>query len=183
MSTDKGYIKVYRDIRDHWIWSDGDRPFDALHAWIDLIMMMNHADNKVMFSGRMVTVKRGSRITSLRILSQRWKWSIHKVSDFLNMLENEGMISQKRDSKKTLVTLINYDIYQSESKRKGTVKEQSRDTEGKLKERSRKTEGNKQDIIEGTKEDIKKKEASPPDTGDIVTDFRKFCEEDDDDDW
>ena len=183
MSTDKGYIKVYRDIRDHWIWTDEEEPFSRGQAWIDLIMMANHNDRDVLFNGRLIHVEKGCRITSLRRLSERWKWSIHKVSDFLNLLEKEGMISQVRDSKKTLITLINYGIYQSEKGSKGTPKEHSRNTQGNHKENRRKSQGNKQDIIEGTKEDIKKKEASPPDTGDIVTDFRKFCEEDDDDDW
>ena len=37
MSTDKGYIKVYRDIRDHWIWNY--KPFSPQAAWIDLILL------------------------------------------------------------------------------------------------------------------------------------------------
>lgn len=165
MSTDKGYIKVYRDIRDHWIWQHGTK-YSPLHAWLDLIMMMNHEDGKVLFDGKMVDVERGSRITSLRALSQRWNWSIHKVSDFLNTLESEGMISQKRDTKKTLITLINYGLYQNKQDKKGTPKKHSSNTEGKQKEITGKTQGNKQDIIEDTKEDIKKKEAPPPDDED-----------------
>ena len=91
-------------------------------------------------------------------MSERWKWSIHTVSDFLNLLEKEGMISQVRDSKKTLITLINYGVYQSDRGGKGTVKEHSSNTQGNHKENRRKSQGNKQDIIEGIKEDIIKKE-------------------------
>ena len=158
MSTDKGYIKVYRDIRDHWIWTDEEEPFSRGQAWIDLIMMVNHNDKDVLFNGRLIHVEKGCRITSLRRLSERWKWSIHKVSDFLNLLEKEGMISQVRDSKKTLITLINYGVYQSDKGSKGTVKERSSNTQGNHKENRRKSQGNKQDIIEGIKEDIIKKE-------------------------
>lgn len=158
MSTDKGYVKVYRDIRDHWIWTDEEEPFSRGQAWIDLIMMVNHNDKDVLFNGRLIHVEKGCRITSLRRLSERWKWSIHKVSDFLNLLEKEGMISQVRDSKKTLITLINYGVYQSDRGGKGTVKEHSSNTQGNHKENRRKSQGNKQDIIEGIKEDIIKKE-------------------------
>jgi len=158
VSTDKGYIKVYRDIRDHWIWTDEEEPFSRGQAWIDLIMMVNHNDKDVLFNGRLIHVEKGCRITSLRRLSERWKWSIHKVSDFLNLLEKEGMISQVRDSKKTLITLINYGVYQSDRGGKGTVKEHSSNTQGNHKENRRKSQGNKQDIIEGIKEDIIKKE-------------------------
>ena len=157
MSTDKGYIKVYRDIRDHWIWTDEKEPFDKLHAWLDLIMMANHEDKEILFNGRLILVKRGSRITSLRKLSERWRWSPHKVSDFLNILEKDGMISQVRNSQKTLITLINYRVYQGNGKQSGTPKERSRNTEGTPKERSRNTEGNKQ-YIKKNEEVIKKKE-------------------------
>ena len=182
MSTDKGYIKVYRDIRDHWIWTDEEEPFSRGQAWIDLIMMVNHNDKDVLFNGRLIHVEKGCRITSLRRLSERWKWSIHKVSDFLNLLEKEGMISQVRDSKKTLITLINYGVYQSERGSKGTVREHSSNTQGNHKENRRKSQGNKQDIIEDTIEDIKKKEGeSTFDPDDYVYDFATT--DVDDDDW
>ena len=100
MSTDKGYIRLFRDIRDNWVWDD--KPFARGQAWIDLIMMMNHKDREVFYDGRMIIVKRGSRITSLRKLGERWGWSRHKVSEFLDDLEKAGMISQKRDSKGTV---------------------------------------------------------------------------------
>lgn len=157
MSTDKGYIKVYRDIREHWIWTNEKEPFDKLHAWLDLIMMVNHEDKEILFSGRLTLVKRGSRITSLRKLSERWHWSPHKVSDFLNILEKDGMISQVRNSQKTLITLINYGFYQGKGKQSGTPKEHSGNTEGTQKERPRNTQGNKQ-YIKKNEEVIKKKE-------------------------
>ena len=162
MSTDKGYIKVYRDIRDHWIWNDDEEPFSRGQAWIDLIMMVNHNDKEILFNGKLIHVEKGCRVTSLRRLSERWKWSIHKVSDFLNLLEKEGMISQSRDSKKTLITLVNYGVYQSETKSKGTVKERSRNAQGNHRENTRKSQGNKQDIIEGIKEGIKEEREESP---------------------
>ena len=157
MSTDKGYIKLYRDIRDHWIWTDKDEPFDRLHAWVDLLMMMNHKDREIMFNGRLMTVQRGSRVTSLRKLAERWGWSIHKVSDFLNVLEQANMISQVRDSRKTLINVINYAFYQDANDVKGTPKGHRRNTQGTPKGHRRNAEGNKQDI-KNNEEDIKKNE-------------------------
>ena len=54
MSTDKGYIKLYRDVRDHWIWNDAD----YLKAWVDLLMMVNHEDKQVLFDKKLITVRR-----------------------------------------------------------------------------------------------------------------------------
>lgn len=153
MSSAKGYIKVYRDVWDSWVWEE--KPFSRGQAWIDLLMMVNHADREAFYNGHVFVVKRGSRITSLRNLAERWGWSMHKVSDFLNELESSGMIAQERNSKKTLISVVKYDFYQGQENQKGTVKEHSRNTEVTQKEITRNTEGNKQYIRKNYK-DIKR---------------------------
>ena len=102
----KGYILLDRQIQDHFLWQN--KPFSKGQAWIDLLMLVNHTDEKVLFDGELIDVKRGEKITSLVKLSTRWGWSINKVSRFLNLLENELMITQKRNSKRTALTVVNY---------------------------------------------------------------------------
>jgi DNA replication protein DnaD len=114
VSTDKGFIKIYRDIRHHWIWSDPD----YLKAWIDLLMMVNHEDKQVLFDKRLVTVRRGSRITSIRKLAERWGWSRGRVSHFLDTLEQDGMIATEKDTKKTLIIVEKYGFYQGRQNQK-----------------------------------------------------------------
>lgn len=120
MSSDKGYIKIYRDIWDHWIWKS-NRPFDEFHAWVDLIMMANHKDEKKLFDGKMIIIKRGTKVTSIRKLASRWGWGRNHVSDFLNMLEKDGMITQSRASKKTTLSVCNYSIYQGSNRKLGAT--------------------------------------------------------------
>ena len=110
MSKYKGFILLYRDIKDHWIWDE--KPFDKKSAWIDLIMSANHNGNKVMMGMEVIDVKRGEFITSQEKLSNRWGWSITKVRDFLALLDNEKMILKKTDSKKTTIEIVNYEVYQ-----------------------------------------------------------------------
>ena len=179
--SEQGYIYLDRKIRDHWIWDL--EPYSKGQAWVDLILSANHKDNKFPFNGKPMLVKRGSFVTSIRKLASKWGWSKDKVAHFLDVLEEDGMLTQLRDSKKTLISVINYDFYQDRDDSKKTPKRQLKDTEKTQTGRSSDTDRNKQDIKEDTKEDIKKKEAPPSDTDDIVTDFRKFCEADDDDDW
>lgn len=114
-STGKGYIRLYRDIRSHWIWSDPD----YLRAWVDLLMMVNHEDKQILFNKKLITVKRGSRITSIRKLAERWGWSRGRVSRFLDMLEQDSMIATRRTTQKTLINVINYSFYQSEKTKRG----------------------------------------------------------------
>ncbi|MEB8265136.1 DnaD domain-containing protein [Mammaliicoccus sciuri] len=107
-----GWISLHRSIENHWLYEE-DRKFSKFEAWIDLLLMVNHKDNKTIMDGKLVTVKRGQRITSLRKLGDRWKWSLTKVDSFLRLLEQDKMIVVKKDTKKTLVTIVNYDVYQN----------------------------------------------------------------------
>lgn len=110
MKTNTGWICIHRSLLEHWLWAD--KPFARGQAWIDLILMANHQQNSFMFGGSLVTVNRGECLTSVRQLSQRWGWSKDKLYRFLSALEKEGMIHKKSDSKRTLITLLNYGVYQ-----------------------------------------------------------------------
>ncbi|HDK5688713.1 TPA: DnaD domain protein, partial [Staphylococcus pseudintermedius] len=46
---------------------------------------------------------------------ERWHWSNNKVKNFLKMLEEDGMLNVKSDAKKTLLTVVKYDVYQSQN--------------------------------------------------------------------
>lgn len=113
--SDKGYIKLYRDIQDHWMWKD--ERFSRGQAWIDLIMMANHKDAKIPVGEHIEIVKRGQFITSIAKLSDRWKWSYNTTKAFLNLLENDNMLIRKSDNSKTLITIVNYGVYQSREKK------------------------------------------------------------------
>ena len=130
-----GYISIQRKLREHWLYKE-DRAFSKFEAWIDILYEVNHTDNKFLFDGSLVEVKRGSTITSLRKMSEKWKWSITKVNTFLKMLEEDEMLIVKKDTKKTLLTVVNYDFYQSEK----CKKEQQSNTEVTQKRQQSNTE-------------------------------------------
>ncbi|WP_244067048.1 DnaD domain-containing protein, partial [Staphylococcus argenteus] len=50
-------------------------------------------------------------------LSDLFNWSRFKVKTFLDLLESDGMLEVKTTSKYTLITIVNYDFYQSEQGR------------------------------------------------------------------
>ncbi|HHE1381865.1 TPA: DnaD domain protein, partial [Staphylococcus aureus] len=66
---------------------------------------------------QIVTVERGQRLTSILTLSDLFNWSRFKVKTFLDLLESDGMLEVKTTSKYTLITIVNYDFYQSEQGR------------------------------------------------------------------
>lgn len=116
----EGWIKLHRKIKECFIFHD--KPYDRTHAWIDILLMVNHEDKKFLLGNQLTEVQRGSTITSIRKLSQRWGWSNKKVTAFLRLLNEEKMLVQKSDTKKTVLTVVNYDFYQSQGNTEDTPK-------------------------------------------------------------
>ncbi|HDM3285490.1 TPA: DnaD domain protein [Staphylococcus aureus] len=103
-----GWIKIHRKIIDHWIWTDSKR----LKWWMDLLLLTNHSDKKVMLGGKLVVLKRGSFHTSELKLSERWNVSRNTVRNYLNALEKDTMITTKKTKNGTTIIVHNYGIYQ-----------------------------------------------------------------------
>ncbi|MDZ4992614.1 hypothetical protein GNF80_06440 [Clostridium perfringens] len=164
----EGWLKLYRSIQNHWLWED--KPFSRGQAFIDLLLMANHKDNKILFNGELIEVKRGSRITSLRQLSEAWGWSTKKTKKFLELLEKDNMITVKSDNKKTLVTIENYEVYQevgnieeTQEKHQGNSEETQRKNKRNSKEIQKKTNKNDKERYKNDKERKEgEEEESPP---------------------
>ncbi|WP_020006191.1 DnaD domain-containing protein [Salinicoccus albus] len=117
-----GWISLHRSVEDHWMFKE-KRTFSKFEAWVALLLMVNHKDGKTTIGNQLIEVKRGQRITSIKQLSENWRWSRTKVKAYLEMLKDDEMIDIKTTTKYTLVTIANYDFYQSEEGRKNTQKD------------------------------------------------------------
>lgn len=109
--ADKGWIKLHRKLLDCWIWKE--KPFDKGRAWIDLILLAMHHDTEIVEDGKPYPVNRGSYYFSILKLADRWGWSRNKVKRFLDVLEHENMLYTTRTNKGTLLTIVNYELYQA----------------------------------------------------------------------
>lgn len=180
----EGWNKIYRSIQEHWLWTC--EPFSRGQAWIDLLLMVNHKSAKVMVNGNLIIVERGQSITSIRKLSDRWKWSTKKVTHFLEQLVKDNMIEYITDNAKTVITIINYDKYQGKEtplaientgidkdvgNTEETQKKHERNTEetekkhgGNAEEKQKKTNKNDKEYIKNDKEGKEREEESslPP---------------------
>lgn len=126
----EGWVKLHRTITDNWIW---DNPH-YLKWWLDLILMANHKERKILFNDSIRTVGIGERVTSEQKLSERWGVSRNTVRKFLNLLVKDDMISlQKSRQTGTTYKINNYNVYQgfSEEKKHQTEQrsEQQKDNE------------------------------------------------------
>lgn len=129
----KGWISLHRQIQCHWLWDE--KPFSKGQAWIDLLLLANHADKKFLLGNELVECKAGSFITSELKLMERWGWSKAKVRSFLALLESDQMITKKTDRKKTTIIIENYSVYsvhetteEPEKDHKKTAKRPQKDT-------------------------------------------------------
>lgn len=85
-------------------------PFDKRSAWVDLLLLANHKDEKAF--GEEEITKRGDVNISLLALSARWGWSRGKVERFLAKLVSEKMITTNSTTSGTTISLVNYGKYQ-----------------------------------------------------------------------
>lgn len=107
-----GWISIHRKIQNHWIWDE--KPFTRGQAWIDILLLVNHADKKIFFDNEIVPIKRGEHVTSEPKLAERWGWSRTKVRNFLKLLEQDSMIQNKKEGRKrTRLIVLNYNDYQT----------------------------------------------------------------------
>ena len=132
----QGWISLNRELMNHWVW---DCEFSAGQAWVDLLLYANHSHAKLMIKGQLIEVNRGQQARSELTLSKAWKWSRNKVRRFLKNLEKDGMIELKSGHLTTVITICNYDSFQSNDATVETTKGQQ---SKQLKDNSRNTNNN-----------------------------------------
>ena len=104
-----GYVFLHRDIDRHWVWSDGR----TAHRWMDLIIQAAWENKTTFFGGVRIELKRGQLVTTTRLLMARWRTNPKMVLKVLDMFEKDKMIRCKKLSDMTIITICNFDAYQS----------------------------------------------------------------------
>lgn len=115
----KGWIVLHRALAQHDTWTS--EPFTRGQAWVDLLMLANHKPGTIRKQGIRIDLDRADVGWSEVELAERWKWSRGKVRRFLDELKTDHMITrktgqaegEKQDKRKFVITIVNYDKYQS----------------------------------------------------------------------
>lgn len=117
-----GFVKIDRAILEHVIWQK--KPFSYGQAWIDLVLLANYEDKKMIYKGETIVCKRGDVNLSFTYLADRWGWSRDKVRTFLSTLKSDSMITYKSTTHRTTITLVNYGKFQDKVTTKSTTNRQ-----------------------------------------------------------
>ena len=120
-----GWYVLQRSILDSPIWTC-EEPFGKRSAYIDLLLMANYEDKKVMprHSNDVLTIHKGETLTSFEHLANRWKWSKKKAIGYIDQLEKAGLLKRKTYNFGTVLTLVEY----SESGNRRTANDTANDT-------------------------------------------------------
>lgn len=127
----KGFIKDYRQELNSEIWL---MPPIYHRVWQWLKYMVNHKNNEIpMRNSSIFLIKKGQHLTSLRAIAEgvgwyenrKWKEPNPKtISSILDWLVKQEMISIERgkgNRQYTLITLLNWDYYQTKNDKWETV--------------------------------------------------------------
>ena len=104
-----GWIKISRELPEHWIWRDADR----LKWWLDLLLMASWDDSKQLVGSRLIEIKRGQLVASISYLVKRWGINHNTVIGFLKTLKDEGMITKTSVANVSIITICNYEKHQA----------------------------------------------------------------------
>ena len=104
-SNNNGWIKLYRKFTK-WEWYTDSY---AVHLFLHLLFSANIEDRK----WRGILVKRGQLVTGRRILSEEIGVPEITIRRKMKLLEEAGVIDVKTTNKGSIITICNYNNYQS----------------------------------------------------------------------
>jgi len=106
-----GYNRVYRRILDHPTLKD------PVEKWALVSLVLSAAwkdtEQRIPGTAEVIKVKRGQFMTTRRQLMELWGTGTTKTQNIIKLLILDQSITIEADRKKTLITLCNYDEYQS----------------------------------------------------------------------
>jgi len=133
----EGWVKLHRQLID-WQWFKEPQ---TLQVFVYLMMACNHQDG---FAGAGIEVKKGQRLTSVNTICDATGLSTKQVRVILARLEKTGEISVKTANKFSVISVCNYDKYQSKPDNNDGERANKWQTEGNQEANKWQTDGNQE---------------------------------------
>ncbi|WP_270235319.1 replication protein [Lacticaseibacillus suilingensis] len=119
--ADGGWIKVYRKIRQSFVWTDANQ----LKLWLLILMKASHDGNRFLFNGQQVDVSSGQFVTGRDAIASEFNAGakpVQRVSGrqlwrWIKLFEKEQMLSIKSNTKYSVITVISWGEYQEDDQR------------------------------------------------------------------
>jgi hypothetical protein len=119
------WVRTSTEMYEHDFF--GDEPYDQRSAWGWMIAAAAWKKRRVRHKGKMIDLERGQLLAGRDFLAKQFHWGEKKVRNFLDRLAAEKMIEkgQSNGHYANVITICNYDRYQSVDKSEGQSKGQS----------------------------------------------------------
>ena len=105
-----GWIKLHRKILENPIVS---KDSDYLSVWIYLLLNATHKETSAWFKGEKITLKPGQLITGRKQIASKLGVTESKIQRILSCYESEHQIEQQTSNKNRLISVVNWEFYQS----------------------------------------------------------------------
>lgn len=136
VSTDR-WIAVNVGVFEHDVLARG--PFDRRSAWLWMIANAAWKAKRVNHKCRPIELQRGQLLAGRAYLAETWQWTEKQVRIFLDLLKASGMVAlgtdggQSRGHFANVITICNYEVYQTAPEVAGQSKVQSGASAGEEK--------------------------------------------------
>ena len=109
MNTSHGWIKLYRCLLDDAVCQKSA----YFHLWVTLLLMAAHKEHEFIFNNQIHTLHPGQLITGRKKLSKLTGIHESTIQRALKFLENAQMIEQQKRTKFRIITIRNWENFQS----------------------------------------------------------------------
>lgn len=109
----EGWVKTYRKILDNPIIC---KDAETYAIWSYLLLNATHKEIPAIFKGKKIMLQPGQLITGIKTIGDKFKINKDKIQRTLKCFENDKQIEQETSNRNRLVTIVNWDLYQSNDK-------------------------------------------------------------------
>lgn len=97
---------------------------DALKMWVWMLSRATHKEHNQMVGNQNVCINAGSFVFGRRAAATVLGMSESKIYRLLKLIENDGMIEVKSNNKFSVITIVNWGVYQGNEREQRTTNEQ-----------------------------------------------------------
>lgn len=108
-----GWWKFHRQMFENPVVNKDSEHF---YVWCWILSNAEFEERRVLFAGKERVIEKGQFITTSRRISEELKINKNKVDRILNNLKNAKQIDKQGSNQNTLITVINWEKYQSDDK-------------------------------------------------------------------
>lgn len=105
----KGFVKLHRKLTE-WEWYSD---INTLCIFVHMLLVANHSPSK--YKGH--TIKRGQLVFGRKKIAEKFGLSEQQVRTVMDKLKSTNEITSEATNKFSIVTLVNYDLYQNKKEK------------------------------------------------------------------